>query len=244
MKSVFASILALLFCVNLAFGLTNKEIESLYSQAKKSGISVKVAERTMLENGRYEQIVLLFSKNGREQKQVIFSDGEFLFPDVIDTKKGVSYQERFESMQRREFMEKSHARLKALLPQLEVVELGNDPKNPAIYLFTDPLCKYCREALKNYEQELKHVNFRVIFAPVDKHGAEALRKSVKILQECKKAKTDKEKLAIFAKYFDKNAPDVKADEAKVKRLEKLTEQIYLTGALGGVPTKIPAAFLE
>ncbi len=230
---------------NLGAVVSDEEVLRLYGGAVKSGVSVSVESRKRLDNERFEQITLLFQKGGYQRREAVFSDGEMLFLDLIDPKTGVSYQNRFEEEQKTQALQRSYAALKAILPKLQVVELVSDPKNPYVYLFTDPLCKYCREAMKNHENDLKSVNFRVILAPIDRHGEEAMRKSVKIIQESKKAKTLQEKINIFKKYFDPQAPDPREVSQKaVRELQEQVGQIYRTGAIRGVPSVIFAEMLQ
>ncbi len=243
--AVFAGVLGSGLVTSAGAAVSDADVLRLYSSAQKSGVQTSIESRERIDGTDFEQIVILFKKGNYERREAIFSDGRVLFTDIIEPKTALSYQLRFENEQKTQAVLKSYAALTKILPQLQVIELVRDPKNPFVYLFTDPLCKYCREAMATHDNDLNRVNLRVIFAPIEKHGDEALRKSIKIIQECKRARTLEEKLAIFTRYFSPAEPDPTDVSAKaVRELKAQSEQVYRTGAIRGVPSIIMADMLR
>lgn len=116
-----------------------------------------------------------------------------------------------------------------------VIALG-DKNKPAIYVFSDPECPYCREHLAQIDNELKNYQVNYILTPV--HGKSAFEKSALIYKEAKKAKNDKEKIAILNKYYDANIKNYpKVSDAELKEVFSLYEK-YRSLGLSATPTII------
>lgn len=226
--------------------LSDAEVLSMFQNAKDSGVEVKVLNRAKLA-GNIERITIEFTKGDESQKQVIFSDGSYLFPDVIDVKNKISYAGKFDQEQEKIAMQAGYKKLAQLLKTLDtskIISIGSDASKPTTYVFTDPLCPYCREALKHVEENLKETNLKVIFAPIPSHGDDAVAKSIAIQDEAKKAKSDADKIAIMKKYYAENAKAPKVDDSKMKSEKALIEKIFQTGAIRGVPAFIDAKDLK
>lgn len=169
------------------------------------------------------------------QKDIIFTNGDFFAPELISLKDGSSLKD---------LAQKSLAS-QNLLPLLKaenkefIISVGNDPKKPTEYMFTDPECPYCRAELARIEQELQDKNLKMILTPVHDHSA--LEKAALIYKEVAKAKSDSEKVKIMRKYY---APSAKVEkgsvsDADVAKMEDLRSKYFHAG-LKSVPYKLMA----
>lgn len=238
-------ILASILLASSAFGkLSDEQILSMFDLPK--GIEGKVDERSQLEGVNFEQIIIsIKSKNG-EMRQVFFTDGKYLFPDVIDVEKKISYASDFEKAEQEKRQFAGYKKLSELLktyPQEKIMELG-DKNKELMYVFTDPLCPYCQEELKNIETTLKEYRLKLVFTPLTSHGEDAVARSLAIQEQMKSAKTDAEKIALLRKYYDKanKAPEYKAEQIKAE--QELVHSVFATGAIRGVPAFIEASNLK
>lgn len=241
-KTIFLSgILA----VSLAHGaLSDEEILGLF--AVPGGVETSVESRAKIEGTNFEKIILLAKQGKEESRQIMFSDGKYLFPDVIDVKNKRSYASEFEAEQAQKAQKIGNEKLKAVLktyPKDKIMELGDGSKEQ-MYLFTDPLCPYCMDALADIENTLKQFSLKVFFTPIRSHGKEAVALSLQIQKEMKELKTDADKIALMRKYYGKKdlAPKLNDDELKAE--QKLINSVFATGAIKGVPAMIEASELK
>ena len=80
-KVILASIIA----ATSLMAASDKQIEDFYSQMVDSSVKVKVADRHKVA-GDIEAVVVKLSKDGNSQDEIVFTKGDFIFPDVIDLK--------------------------------------------------------------------------------------------------------------------------------------------------------------
>ena len=85
-KVVLASILA----ATSLMAASDKQIEEFYSQMVDSSVKVKVADRHKVA-GDIEAVVVKLSKDGNSQDEIVFTKGDYIFPDVIDLKEQKSF---------------------------------------------------------------------------------------------------------------------------------------------------------
>lgn len=243
-KIVLFTALAAASIANAA--LSDAEILQMFGEAKHSGVEVKVVKREKIA-GNYEQIVVEFKKDGASQKQAVFTDGNYVFPDIIDVKNKTSYGYKFDKAQEQAMMKDAYKKLASVLKSLDkskIISLGSDASKPTRYVFTDPHCPYCRDALGRVEDNLKTANLKIVLAPIQSHGDGAVAKSIAIENEVKSAKSDAEKIAIMRKYYAEDAATPNIDAAKIKSAKVVIEKIFATGAIRGVPAFIDAADLK
>lgn len=88
-------ILASTLLVSTAFGkLSDEQILSMFDLSR--GVEAKIDERSQLEDSNLEQIIIAIKSKTNEMRQVFFTDGKYLFPDVIDVEKKISYAGDFQ----------------------------------------------------------------------------------------------------------------------------------------------------
>lgn len=224
--------------------LSDAEILGLFQMP--GGIETSIESREMLEGTNYEKIILVAKGKNSEAKQIFFSDGTFLFPDVIDPKNKISHAGIFNEKQEAEQKMKGYVKLAEVLksyPKDKIIDLGDKGKE-LMYVFTDPLCPYCKEDLKELPTMLKEFRLKLVFTPIPSHGEDAVARSIAIQKEMKSAKNDEQKLEILKKYYDKNnaVPQTSTDD--IKNEQKLIMSIFETGAIRGVPAKVEASLLN
>lgn len=219
--------------------ITDAEIKNLYAGAIKEGFSVNVKQRSALQEDKsIEKIVIEIKKGNEAQDTIMFAKGDLLFNDVINYKTRTSYLQEFQMAQEMKAMEAGISNLTKLIKtedQKNIVSLGNDPKKPTKFLFTDPLCPYCQLELKHIEKELAVSNLKVFLTPIQSHGKEALAKSIVILQESANAKTDAEKIQILRKYYTKEKLKNYPSDAEIAKHKDFADKFFQTGAIRGVP---------
>ncbi|BCX78889.1 histidine kinase [Campylobacter sp. 19-13652] len=235
MKKTLLSIAAF---TSLAFGATDAQIADFFSKILPPDASFNIISKKDVGNG-FEQVTFEIKgqMDGKEvsQKDIIFTNGDFFAPDIISLKDGSSLKDQAQKA----------LSSQSLLPLLKaekkeyIISVGNDPKKPTEYMFTDPECPYCRAELARIEQELKDKNLKMVLTPV--HDRSALEKAALIYKEVAKAKSDSEKVKIMRKYY---APSAKVEkgsvsDAEVARLEELRSKYFQAG-LKSVPYKIMA----
>lgn len=227
---------------SLAFGLSDNDVLSLYQDIIKQGASVKIVEKSTLPGSKIEQRIIEIKMGDASKKDIVFSDDKFVFADVIDPKTMTSYYNQFEEKQTKEMQTQGRKNLANLLKTYDkskIVNLGNDKAKKSVFVFTDPLCPYCRMALNQIEEQLKNSNLKLIFTPIPSHGEEAVAKSLAILKEIKTAKNDKDKIAILRKYYDEKAPMPKnITKSQIENETKIIAKFFQTGAISGVPAYI------
>ncbi|KAA6224985.1 MULTISPECIES: thioredoxin fold domain-containing protein [unclassified Campylobacter] len=222
------------------FAASNEEIINFYSQiiqAQAPNAKVSISKREKLASSNIESIILEIDLgNGEKQNDIAFTIGDFISADMINIKSGTSYRRDFELKNFQEAKDKFTANAKDVVKKESmVVKLGDNTK-PKIYIFTDPECPFCREQLKDIENELANHQINLILTPV--HGKSSFEKSALIYKESAKAKTDKDKIAILRKYYDENIKTYpKVSDAEVKKILELFEKYRALG-LHATPTTI------
>lgn len=220
------------------FALSDEQILNLFHHS--NNIKATISKKEKIKGTNYEAIFVKIGKDDLYQEAIIFTDGKFIFEDIIDPVNKKSYKMDYENSTR-------YAKLAQVLNNLDkskIISMGNDPKKSSMYIFTDPLCPYCRADLTKYEDYLKEFNLKIILAPINSHGIEAVKKAIAIQQELKTAKTDEQKLKIFRKYYDPKAKTPSVDNKLVEAEQKLIDSYFATGAIRGVPAHIYEADLK
>ncbi|TWO22320.1 thioredoxin domain-containing protein [Campylobacter hyointestinalis] len=237
-----------LIAASSLFAISDADILELFSAASVQGLSVKVDSKSKLEGTKFEQVVIEITDGKQSQKQVLFTDGKYIFPDVIDIDKKTSYASHFNEIQEKAAMKDAYKSLGEVLKKegkSRIIELGNDPKKPTKYLFTDPDCPYCRLELDKIEKDLENLNLKVVMAPIPSHGEDAIKKSIAIYKEVKNASSDEQKIKIFRKYYAKDAKaPANITDAEVKKEQIAINRYFETGAIRGVPAIIDESDLK
>ncbi|ARR01757.1 MULTISPECIES: hypothetical protein [Campylobacter] len=234
-KIVIASLLS----SGMLFGsLSDSEILEIF-EGGNATIKYSIESRKNLPNTNYEEIKIKMSDGKNSAYTVLYSDGNYIFPDIIDVKNKISYLANFENEQAKIALEnaaKSLGKLIKTMPKNSIISIGNDKNKETKYLFTDPDCPYCRQDLELIENKLKNSNLKIILSPVSSHGIAAIKKSIAILNETKNLNDDTSKIKILRSYFSsdakipQNISDKKVDEYKAQ-----VDKIFDTGAVRGVP---------
>lgn len=232
-------LLTSLVASSVVFGASNEQIIGFYSQMLPPSVNVKVNERTKIENSNIESVIITLSDGKNSENDVVFTSGDFVFPDVLDLKNHKSLKA--------EFGEKMLAKNLSSVYKSEdaknIIAIGNDPKKPTKVMFSDPECPYCRAELKNIEKTLKDENLKIILTPV--HDISALQKSFLIYKDVASAKTDSDKVKILRKYFDENynVPSGSVTDQQVAQMNDLRQKYFAAG-VRSVPKYVDEAGLK
>lgn len=244
MKKIF---IGSLLSSSLLFGaLSDAEILQVF-EGGDEGLQYTIDSRKNLPNTNFEEIKIKMSDGQNSAYIALYSDGAYIFPDIIDIKNKISYLANFENAQAKIALENAAKNLGKLIksmPKDSIISIGNDKNKETKYLFTDPDCPYCRQDLELIEAKLKSVNLKIILAPVSSHGIPAIKKSIAILNEAKNAKNDAAKIKILRKYFAPNAKEPKMiAQEEIDKFKAQVDKIFTTGAVRGVPALIDAKTL-
>ncbi len=205
------------------FSATDKEIMDFFKMKGVPIKTLKILNRDKIKNSDIEVVKI---SNGKGNI-FLFTNGNYIFQDIIDVKTGQSYTQKMASIKLKELL-KSEKRE-------NFVNLG-DPKKPLITIFIDPECPYCRKEVAKMEDILKDNSIRLIFTPV--HRKTSLQKSALIYKNTKDLKSDSDKIKVIRKYFDRNAKiDQNVSDAEVKRIDTLRKK-YFSNGLRGVPFRV------
>jgi len=223
-------ILSIVFIYSTLFSATNKEIIAHFkSRIPIPNIKIKVTSRENISKDL--DYVTLFITDGKgSQKVSVFTSHQYIFPDAIDLKSGVSLKEKMQRVQTNKNIAKIYKNEKPS----NIIAIGDDPNKETLVIFSDPECPFCKKELKNIEKELKKYNIKMILTPV--HERSALEKSYLIYQDIKKAKTDKEKIKVIRKYFNSDIDEKVADK-DVKKIDNLRKKYFKAG-INGTPYKV------
>lgn len=221
-------ILATIILSTSMFAATNAQIIKYFkSQIPAPTVQVEVTSRVSIDNLKGMDYVSLSVSNGtRVQKISVFTQGDLIFPDVINVNSG-SIKDKLDKQK----LIKELSSLYKNEDKQNILVLGNDPKKETLIKFTDPECPFCRREVAQIEEKLKTYNLKYIFTPV--HGKTSLEKSILIYKQAKKAKTLDEKIKIVKKYFTGNV-DANVTDKEVARVEA-TRKKYFAAGLKGVP---------
>ena len=219
-KVILASIIA----ATSLMAASDKQIEDFYSQMVDSSVKVKVADRQKVA-GDIEAVVVKLSKDGNSQDEIVFTKGDFIFPDVIDLKEQKSYLAEV----KKEVIAKGISKIYKDEDKANIIVLGSDPKKPTIIMFSDPECPYCRAELAKIETTLKDSNVEIVLTPV--HDISSLQKSSLIYKDAKAAKSDSDKVKILRKYYaeDYNVDDNSVSKEDVAKIDNLRKKYFAAG---------------
>ena len=219
-KVILASIIA----ATSLMAASDKQIEDFYSQMVDSSVKVKVADRHNVA-GDIEAVVVKLSKDGNSQDEIVFTKGDFIFPDVIDLKEQKSYLAEV----KKEVIAKGISKIYKDEDKANIIVLGSDPKKPTIIMFSDPECPYCRAELAKIETTLKDSNVEIVLTPV--HDVSSLQKSSLIYKDAKAAKSDSDKVKILRKYYaeDYNVDDKSVSKEDVAKIDNLRKKYFAAG---------------
>lgn len=226
MKKIILSTLVLSTSL---FALSDTEILSIYDGAPND-IKKEIKKSKIPDLPGFDVVEIMLSKGEQSQKEIMFANENFIFPDIIDPKKGISYKEIIEQASK---IEKVSAVYKNENSDY-IVKLGNDPKKETMIVFTDADCPYCRRAMGDIENILKNHNIEIIMTSV--HGNDSHAKSWLIYQDAKKAKTDVEKIAVLRKYYDEKF-SIESDKVSPENIKKMSDlaKRYHEAGVSSVP---------
>ena len=229
-------ILATLLATSTLFSATNKEIIAHFkSRIPMPNIIIKVTSRKNVS--KELDYVTLFITDGKGVQNVsIFTQGEYIFPDVIDIKSGLSLKQKMQ----REETNKNIAKIYKKENPKNIIAIGHDPKKETLIIFSDPECPFCKKELSGIENTLKKYNIKMILTPV--HETSALKKSFLIYKNARKAKTDKEKIKIIRKYFNSDLNE-KVSKEETASIDKLRKKYFKAG-INGTPYKVMEKDIE
>ncbi len=223
----------------LMAGKFETNLESLLKE--KTKMEVKVVEKKGLEDIKGLNIVIIESTQNAQRFPIFANeDGTSVigFSNLYFTKNSKS-EESVKSMidKIQAYNEKSKEgdliKLFDSIPDEGYVDFKGGGDKVTVVV-TDPECPYCRRELDSIEDKLKETSLRLVIAPV--HGKSAFIKGQLIYDETKKAKSNKEKIEIFRKYFDK---DYKLTDEQNKIDPKIVnenaQKIFSSGLVKGVP---------
>jgi len=210
------------------FAATDAQIIDYFkAQIPVPTVKVSITSRIAIDQIKgMDYVSLDVSDGNRVQKISVFSQGDLIFPDVIDINSG-SIKEGLD----RQKLVKELAALYKIEDQNNILILGNDPKKETLVKFTDPECPFCAREVANIEKKLETYNLKFIFTPV--HDRSSLEKSVLINKQASAAKTLDEKIKIVRKYFTGDV-DEKVSDKEVEEAEKVRRK-YFSAGLKGVP---------
>lgn len=220
-----------------AFALSNGEIVAFYEAIFKTQMpnaKVSVGKRQKLDDG-FESVELNVKVKDMQSTEILFIKDNFIFPDVIDVKKKISFRQEFEMKQYYESKLNFEKNVKAALKtETKIIAIG-DSKKPKIYVFSDPECPYCRQHLAKLETELQKYQINFILTTI--HGENAFHKVAQIYTEMKEAKTNTQKIAILRKYYDERVKTPKATKKAYDEAVALYQK-YAKLGLRSVPSFI------
>lgn len=219
-----------LLCTSL-FAATDAQIESYFkAQIPVPTVKVTVTSRTQIKEIKgMDYVSIELSDGNRVQKVSVFTQGDLIFPDVINVNGG-SIKAKLDKQK----LVQELAKIYQTQNQDNVLSLGNNPKKETFVVFTDPECPFCKKEVDVIENTLKQKNLKLIFTPV--HDRSALEKSVLIKKQADSAKNIEEKIAIIKKYFASEV-DGKVTDEEVAKVEE-SRQLYFSAGLKGVPFSI------
>ncbi len=223
-------ILATLLATSTLFSATNQEIIAHFkSKIPVPNIIVKVTSRKNVSKGL--DYVTLFITDGKGvQNASIFTQGEYIFPDVIDIKSGLSLKDKI----KKEATNKNIAKIYKKEDPKNIISLGNDASKETMVIFSDPECPFCKKDLANIEKTLKKYNIKMILTPV--HEKSALEKSYLIYRDIKSAKNDAQKIKVIRKYFNSDL-DEKVSDKNINKIDILRKK-YFDAGINGTPYKV------
>lgn len=223
-------ILATLLITSTLFSATNEEIIAHFkSRITIPNIKVEVLSRKKVDDN-LDYLTIFITDGKGSQKVSVFTSGKYIFPDVIDVKRGVSLKEKI----KREAINKKIAKVYKNEDPKNIISLGDDANKKTVVIFSDPECPFCRKDLAHIEKTLEKYNVKIIFTPV--HEKSALAKSYLIYRDTASAKNDAQKISILRKYFNSDL-DEKVSDINIKKIDALREK-YFDAGINGTPYKV------
>ncbi|CAM3313545.1 thiol peroxidase [Helicobacter labetoulli] len=182
-----------------------EKIERIIAFYKKKLANVKDLEVKFLEkisankDLEFDAFIFEFNINGESQQEILFIKDNFFFSDFASIESLNTSKQKIVKRLEEKANEKILENLKEDFEY--VVTLGSG--NKEIYVFTDPLCPFCREHLKSINEKFlaKH---KVHFVFVSVHQDAGFNRASLIYENIENAKDDKEKLDIIKLYYGDN----------------------------------------
>ncbi|MBZ7990936.1 MULTISPECIES: thioredoxin fold domain-containing protein [unclassified Campylobacter] len=195
-------------------------------------IQVELVKVDKVPDSKFEMVEFNLLKDGVVVgSDVFFSDGVYGTPTMLNMKESIDLKASFMAKKEKEKQEKLSLLLTDFVKENPdmIINLGKQNSNTAMVVFSDPDCPYCREHLKNIEEDLKKTNIKFVLTPLPMHE-NALDKSLNIFDEIKTAKTDEEKIAILRKYYQDGVEHKKIDQdRKNEYAKKVDEKVFNMG---------------
>lgn len=218
------------------FAANNAQIIDYLKSKVPPQVKIKIVKVEKVKQApKFELVTINLSDGTRDQEMKLFSQGDLLFPDILDTKNKTSLMEDIDKKAQAAKLKKVYTKE----DKSKIIAIGHDPKKPTTIVFSDPECPYCRQELKTVRGKLKETNFKFILTPV--HGPSSLDKAFLIYKHAKDAKTDEQKIALFEKYF---APDVNISGEKVTQAENESIDTFRRKYVGTIIKGVPSTFNE
>lgn len=180
-----------------------ERIIQFYKQRLKKfeNLEIKFLEKVSAnEDLEFDAFVFNFKVNDAEQKEVIFSKGNFIFSNFVSL-------ENFETGEKIAFNLVNKEINQSILEELKndgdyIITLGSGNKES--FVFSDPLCPFCKEHLEKIDEDyLKNNKIHFIFTTI--HGDDGFNRAQLIYENIKQAgNDDMEKLRIIKYYFGEN----------------------------------------
>lgn len=218
--------------------LTNDEIVYFYQDILKDtapNATIRVKKRERVLETDYEKVIMEIDVLGQKIDDLVFVNGPYLLPDIIDvpTKKSLKEGDLAQLNKAKSQVFEERA-LEALKDEKRLVSLGKKGVNgQEIFVFSDPECPYCRRHLESVDEKFIENN-RIHFVFTTVHGKSAFEKVALIWKETQNKRSDKDKLKIIKKYYENGVNYKTPSDKEVKEAEKLLAK-YTNLGLKGVP---------
>lgn len=221
-------IISALFANSLYAASDTQIINYFKAQIPVPTIQIEVQSRTAIENIKGMDYVTIFISDGaRGQKTSVFTQGDLIFPDVIDSKAGKSLKKELQAKQFKFNLKKLYKEEN----KENILTLGQDKSKETLVVFTDPECPFCNKELEKIDERLKTHNLKLIFTPV--HERSSLEKAALILKQAKATDDIKKQVEVLKKYFN-GSVDEKVSDEEVNNIQSLIQK-YFSAGLQGVP---------
>ncbi|RDU61489.1 thiol peroxidase [Helicobacter sp. MIT 14-3879] len=179
-----------------------EKIERIIAFYKKKLSNVENLDIAFVEKIRanndldFDAFVFDFKVNGVSQREILFIKDNFFFSDFASIETLHTSKEKAVKILEKQANEEI---LKALDEDKNyIITLGFGKKE--IFVFSDPLCQFCREHLKDIDEKyLKTHTIHFIFVSV--HGEEGFNRASLIYENIKNLKNDTQKLELIKSYY-------------------------------------------
>lgn len=182
-----------------------EKIERIIAFYKKKLAGIKDVEISFVQkieankDLEFDAFIFDFNINGEKQREMLFIKDNFFFSDFASIETLNTSKEKATKILEKE----ANANILTALNDDEnyIITLGSGKKE--VFIFTDPLCPFCREHLKGInERYLK--NHKVHFIFVSVHGEAGFKRASLIYENINQAKNDFEKLQLIKLYYGDN----------------------------------------